>query len=766
MKSPSAPCRRFWSSMFLAAVLIAPLASCGEPPPPLPPDVQNLRAFAKLYGYVRFFHPSDEAASIDWDRFAVLGVIRIREVADPADLPGAMERLFGPMAPTVQIHPTGHEPLPVSTTVSLAESHTVAWQHLGVQLPGRQQIYRSKRTNRDLRITSGPGFGTVIQSVDAAPYQGRSVRLTASVRTAVTGDDNQGQMWLRVDRASGERGFFDNMGDRPITGADWRRVEIVGGVAEDATHIVFGCFLAGEGRVWVDDFELQVQNDDASWSSIEIENPGFEEGEIGAPPPGWRAATPGYSFAVSDEGPSKGARSVRINDGPYDLLTEDLFEARPESGELIEAELGAGLSARIPLALSSVDGATVPAGDEVRMKAMRTELDSIAMYALSEYSECTRLAGIVIAWNVIQHFYPYFDEVDVDWDAQLTRSLERTLADESGEDYFETLREMAAAIQDGHAMVDHQRYRPTGYLPFEVDWVGDRIVIDSDEYPGLERGDVLETIDGVDARTELERIESRVSGSPQLKRARALFMLGADEAGSQVELTVLRGDDRLEVSVELGAPDGSGGNEPREKIEEIEDGIFYVDLRRATMEEINERMAEIASARGVIFDLRGYPNGNHQVIGHLLDKPDTSMAWMRVPQIIYPDHVEPPGWWEQGWGMQPLQPHIDGTVVFITDANAISYAESFLGLVEGYALAEIVGQPTAGTNGNINPMTLPGRFTFVWTGMKVVKHDGSQHHLVGISPTVRIKRTLKGVREGRDEFLERALEIARGSTNG
>ena len=26
-------------------------------------EVENLRAFAKLYGYVRFFHPSDEAAT-------------------------------------------------------------------------------------------------------------------------------------------------------------------------------------------------------------------------------------------------------------------------------------------------------------------------------------------------------------------------------------------------------------------------------------------------------------------------------------------------------------------------------------------------------------------------------------------------------------------------------------------------------------------------------------------------------------------------------
>jgi C-terminal processing protease CtpA/Prc len=82
-----------------------------------------------------------------------------------------------------------------------------------------------------------------------------------------------------------------------------------------------------------------------------------------------------------------------------------------------------------------------------------------------------------------------------------------------------------------------------------------------------------------------------------------------------------------------------------------------------------------------------------------------------------------------------------------------------MGFIEGYRLAEIVGQPTAGTNGNVNPLMLPGGFRISWTGMKVVKHDGSQHHLIGIQPTVPMERTIQGVIEGRDEFLEKALEI-------
>jgi C-terminal processing protease CtpA/Prc len=85
-----------------------------------------------------------------------------------------------------------------------------------------------------------------------------------------------------------------------------------------------------------------------------------------------------------------------------------------------------------------------------------------------------------------------------------------------------------------------------------------------------------------------------------------------------------------------------------------------------------------------------------------------------------------------------------------------------MGIIEHYKLGAIVGGPTAGTNGNVNPFTLPGGYTVTWTGMKVLKHDGSRHHGVGIKPTVSVSRTIAGVAAGKDEFLEKAIEVVSG----
>jgi hypothetical protein len=57
------------------------------------------------------------------------------------------------------------------------------------------------------------------------------------------------------------------------------------------------------------------------------------------------------------------------------------------------------------------------------------------------------------------------------------------------------------------------------------------------------------------------------------------------------------------------------------------------------------------------------------------------------------------------WNMHPLEPRWRMPVAFMTNSGAISYAESIMGIVEHYRLGEIVGSPTAGTNGNINPST-------------------------------------------------------------
>ena len=113
-----------------------------------------------------------------------------------------------------------------------------------------------------------------------------------------------------------------------------------------------------------------------------------------------------------------------------------------------------------------------------------------------------------------------------------------------------------------------------------------------------------------------------------------------------------------------------------------------------------------------------------------------------------------------------MEPHLKAKIAFLTDGRAISYAESIMGIVENYRFGEIIGSTTAGTNGNVNPFRLPGGYVVSWTGMKVLKHDGSTHHGVGIAPTVPVTPTDKGIATGRDEVLEKAVEVMKAKIGG
>lgn len=735
--------------------------ACGGTPSRLSQEVQNLRAFAKLYGYARFFNPSDEAADIDWNRFAVYGAERIKPAADSTALKTALEELFLPLAPAMQIYKTEEGPPAPALSIPADTSglKVVAWQHQGVGL-GNSPIYKSIRVNRENLIPYGATMGGVSRSMPAVDLRGKEIKYSAFVRVEPAGRDSRAQLWLRIDRADRKLGFFENMDDRPIKADEWRKYEISGQVDEDAQALSFGCMFFGAGKLQLDKVEIAVKTA-AGWAPLTVSNPGFEETGPEQNPIGWatgRQPNSGFSYRIDTDGPVAGKNCLAIEKKPQ-FFRGQLFPALPDPEKPLDLELDAGLSCLFYPALYSMNGRTLGGESRYSLQALLARLAALDSGDMTADREPVRTADIIITWNIMQHFYPYFDVVAADWDRELNTALQSAFTDSSEHDFFFTLSRMVAALQDGHGNVFHSLVQAQSGLPIKVDWVEERLVVTVSQDPNkIQRGDVLLEIDGVEADAALREAEKYISGSSQWRRYRSLQRFGYGETGTQVRLKLRRGDMIKEITT-FRVFNGYINEPVPEKITELESGIYYVNLDQASWPEIQSHLENIASGRGVIFDLRGYPKGNHMIISHLLTENVTTLAWMHIPQRIYPDQVDIAGFVKSGWPLIPRKPQIQGKVVFITDGRAISYAESFLGFIEFYKLAEIVGQPTAGANGNVNPFDLPGGFRVVWTGMKVVKHDDTQHHTIGIQPTIPVKRTISGIKAGEDELLNTALAL-------
>ena len=100
---------------------------------------------------------------------------------------------------------------------------------------------------------SGDNFETVMQAINAAPFAGKRVRLSAWLKTEVA---DSAQLWLRIDGPA-QQLTMDNMDDRPVRGTTgWTRYELILDVPQTATHLAFGALLNGGGSLYVDDFEI------------------------------------------------------------------------------------------------------------------------------------------------------------------------------------------------------------------------------------------------------------------------------------------------------------------------------------------------------------------------------------------------------------------------------------------------------------------------------------------------------------------------------
>lgn len=748
-----------------AATILLPILAtfaCALPGQSSRQQVENLRAFTKAYGYVKYFHPSEEAAQVDWSRFATLGAARVKACKDETELRETLTTLFAPLAPSARFHGTSESAnLP---KLEFADDAVVAWQHLGVSLDsgGQDNIYKSVRVNRPI----GPRAkvrGGVHRTMPAKDLAGKRIRFSGQARAEGSEKGCRAAPWLLVHLENGKQDFFEQAS---IPSPQWDRYQIDCALADTAATVYLGLGVAitGSGMACFDDVQLEVETD-GQWTPVPLSDPGFEQAVVGETPKGWVVPTMdtrAYLAAVEATGAAAGNQClvIRTVSGQQQPIFADL----PKAGEVATKTIASGLLLSFPLTLP-VSGAPVGSNFD----SLRQTLEAMPEPTVDQQE--VRLGHLVSAWNVFQHFYPYFDVVETDWDAALTKALERGLRDTTPAEHRVTLQKLVAELRDGHGAVQFKDAEQ-GDLPARFDWIEDHLVVTA-VAPGcpFQRGDVVVSVDGVSAAAVIEEVESRVSGSDALRRHRALNVVGYGVLNTVANVVVRRGGEEKALAVQRVKPLGnlyfrSLSEFEHEPFLDLGDGHYYIQSHGLENARFQELLPTLVKAKGLIVDQRLMVQAKEpwrliDLIPHLAKEPTTSARWM-PPQVIRPDR-EGTTFAESRWPpTPPCEPHCTARVLIINVPSVVSYGESVMGIFEHYKLAEFVGEPTAGCNGNMNFHVLPGGILIMWTGMKVLKHDGSRHHLVGIQPTHPVTRTIEAVEAGRDEYLEKAIALLKG----
>ena len=705
-------------------------------------QISNLEAFAHLYGYVRYFHPSDECSAIDWNKFVYYGCKRVMQAQDSIQLKCILQSLFSPVAPSMQLY---FHSLPLSQhslNQSDIDTVMVTWQHQGLQTRP-EYIYKSIRLGRDEKtLQYQQGLAR-----ELPVYKSEIDRYFRFNGLAKVSDGSMGEVSLNVYDAHGKKSTIV----KDFTNQGWEEIELNHKILKNTAFAEIIITLNGNGELYFKSLKLSLENKlrkhETLWS-LDVEGQKLKGSNNNLM--GWYIKGDGFRYQWKKE---DSISFLHVQSKPK-YIPGALFERYARPDEVIEENLGRGIKCLVPLSLYLSKKS--PDKYSADFHKLENLLDTLTLEENTAKLLPTRVGAVIQAWAVLKHFYPYFAEITTDWDSILPQTLAKVIRDKDENECINSLNELTAALHDGHSRVVYPGRAKLKALPIAFGYIESEIVVLASNNKHIKPGDIVVEIDGLPAKELLHERERLVSGSKQWKRHIALSTFSRNDSSLISEIKIIRNDELHSYTIDRKEPVPEFYQE--EPIIEIEDGIFYVNLEKAPMREIERKIDTIAKARGVIFDLRGYPLGNHDVIRHLIDTVVLSAIW-QIPQIIYPNGQKVTYHTGGRWRLQPTPPRIKGKVVFLTNSKAISYAESVMGIVEHYQLAEIVGTPTAGANGNVNSITTLGGFQFQWTGMKVLKHDSSQHHLIGIQPTVTCKPTIEGIKEGRDEVLEKALEL-------
>ena len=390
-------------------------------------------------------------------------------------------------------------------------------------------------------------------------------------------------------------------------------------------------------------------------------------------------------------------------------------------------------------------------------------------YAASEYpSRELRLLAAFRIWGAFQHFFAYRDLMEDDWDRVLEKFLPRLEQAANATEYALALAEMVTHARDSHVSLSgspaFDRYLGQAPPPVSTRMIeGLPVVTLAGPDTGLSPGDVVLRVDGEEAAARIARLGRYIAAStPQSLDRRVMQFWLNGEPGSEVLLAVSGKQVRVRRSMDF--------LRRRERTGEIEQllpgNIGYVDLDGLPPDRVDAMFEKFRDTRAIIFDMRGYPRGTSWLIApRLTDRKQVAAARFRRPLALAPPGLSGDvGTLGAAWDFvqylpEPTKWTYRGRTVMLIDERTMSQAEHAGLFFEAANGTKFIGSRSAGADGDVTNITVPGGITVSFSGQEIRHADGRPLQRVGLIPDIEVKPTIQGIRAGRDEVLQKALEF-------
>jgi C-terminal processing protease CtpA/Prc len=758
----------------LVALLCDVLIGVAQAPAADATRIDRLVALAKLWASVKYFHPwLAYRDNIDWDAAVIKAIPKVNAARDSAEYASAVEsmlselgdpvtRVLQPPKPAPATPPSSTEPQPafkrnpdgvliVSITryTDLLDTRGALnkLEALKNELPQARAVVFDLRPAQPpsdglqgavsfaFKLSNLPGALTSVRL--GMPSERRRVHFGYPPQTGATSGDYSEGFYLR-GRQSVEPG---------PAGKSLPVVFLVG-PGTDLPESALAFQAAGKGAIVSEgDF-----NEEGVVSTQTVDLPGGIHAQI-------RLGETSYEDGASGFAPN---------------LAVPVSDVRGDQNPALLAAIGLAGQGTFP----PPPRAKLASRSSAQLDNTYKEMT----YPAAEY----RVLAAFRIWAVIDYFFPYKEFIGEDWDAALRQFIPRMENAKDALDYSIAVAEMATHFHDSHGFISSPVYRErfeSASAPIRVRQIEGLPVItgftnaQAAKDAGFEIGDVILSVDGQDAG---KKIEDRLKYLPHSTEQAGMFWatersLIQGPKDSTAEYSIRDLHDKVRTVKVARKPEFARktiGDRTGDVLRILPGNIGYADLDRLTGLQVDEMFEKFKDCPAIVFDDRGYPSGTAwQIAPRLTDKNEVVAALFKRTDPMSPDlpNGEISETHETATFLQRL-PHTDksryhGKTVMLVDERTISQAEHTGLFFEAANGTKFIGSPTEGANGDVTTLSVPGGIYVSFSGEGVWHADGRQLQRLGLKPDVLITPTLAGIRAGKDEVLDRAIQYLQQGGN-
>jgi len=409
-------------------------------------------------------------------------------------------------------------------------------------------------------------------------------------------------------------------------------------------------------------------------------------------------------------------------------------------------------------------------------------------------------------WNIIQYFFPYKYLTDKNWDEVLREYIPVFINAKTALEYQLAILQLAGETNDTHArflmgtnetgFLRGTRYAPlrtneidslrgTKYAPFRVRFIENKLTVidyfkpNLKETTGLEIGDFITHINGKKIEYIIDSIKSYYPASNEAAR---MYYMATDLVRSnnhsihivynslgtikQKELTMY---ERPDLNM-----DALNNKLSYDRIIFDNDSVFigYITLETIKDTEISQIKKSFKNAKGIIIDIRNYPAtfvpfalGEFFTLKRKPFAKSTTGNLNNPGEFYFSSNVSflnsNAGNRDNLYDFEkPISENcFQGKLVVLVNEASISQSEYTAMAFRAGENTVIIGSQTQGADGNVSLIPLPGGIKAGISGIGIYYPDGKGTQRIGIVPDIEVKPTIQGIREGRDELLEKAIEL-------